>query len=215
MFAHATPWHLLFNIFGLAFIGMAFEDKIGTRPFIVIFFLSGIAGTLVFAAVQWDDPYVAVVGASGAIFGVLGAYARLFPNERMSMVLLILPLPPMRIWTIIGLFLLMQLVFAFGSTNIAWEAHIGGLAAGILFAPLVARLPLHRRVKRMVSLSTLRRLATTPELKSLLRHVEDEEIPDVRSAWTEDFLKKAKCPECGAPLKVRKDSVSCERGHML
>lgn len=215
MFAHATLWHLLFNVFGLIFIGMAFEDRIGTRPFIVIYFLSGIAGTLVFAAFRWGDPYVAVVGASGAIFGVLGAYARTFPTERMSMILLFIPLPPMRIWTIVGLFFLVQLVFAFGSMNIAWEAHLGGLAAGILLAPVVAKLPLHRRVKRMPSVSALRRLATTPELKSLLRRIESEEIADVRSAWTEDFLRKATCPTCGAPLRARKDSVTCDRGHML
>ena len=215
MFSHADFGHILLNMLGLAFIGMPFEERIGTRPFIVLYFICGIAGTLVFAAVQWDNPYVAVVGASGAISGVLGAYARMFPNERMSMILMFIPLPPMRIWVIVGLFVLIQTIFAFGATNIAWEAHLGGLAAGILFAPLVVRLPLHKRVKRMVSLSTLRRLATTPELKSMLRRIESEEIPDVRSAWIEDYLRKARCPSCGAPLKVRKDSVTCERGHTL
>lgn len=215
MFAHASFGHLILNLLGLAFIGMSFEDRIGVRPFIVLYILSGVVGTLVFAVARWTDPYVAVVGASGAISGVLGAYARTFPNERMSMLLFFIPLPPMRIWIIVGMFVLIQFVFAFGSTNIAWEAHMGGLAAGILLAPVVARLPLHRRVKRMVSVSALRRLATTPELKVLLRRIEDEEIPDVRSAWVEDFLKRARCPSCGAPLKVRKDSVTCERGHML
>ncbi|MCU0859533.1 MAG: rhomboid family intramembrane serine protease [Thermoplasmata archaeon] len=215
MFAHADFGHILLNMLGLAFIGMPFEERVGTRPFIVLYFLSGLAGTLVFAVARWDDPYVAVVGASGAISGVLGAYARTFPNERMSMILMFIPLPPMRIWVIVGLFVLIQMVLAFGSTNIAWEAHLGGLAAGILFAPVVAKMPLHRRMKRMVSLSTLRRLATTPELKAMLRMIESEEIPDVRSAWIEDYLRKARCPSCGASLKVRKDSVTCERGHML
>lgn len=215
MFSHADFGHILLNMLGLAFIGMPFEERIGTRPFIVLYFICGLAGTMVFAVAQWGNPYVAVVGASGAISGVLGAYARMFPNERMSMILMFIPLPPMRIWIIVGLFVLIQTVFAFGSSNIAWEAHLGGLAAGIIFAPLVAKLPLHKRVRRMVSLSALRRLATTPELKSMLRRIESEEIPDVRSAWIEDFLKKARCPSCGAALRVRKDSVTCERGHML
>jgi rhomboid protease GluP len=214
MYAHADLMHILFNVLGLAFIGMIFEQRIGTRPFIVLYLLSGLVGTLVFAAVNWSD-LVLVVGASGAISGVLGAFARLYPNERMSMFIMFFPLPPMPIWVIVGIFVFLQIVFLGGQSNIAVEAHLGGLVAGVLLAPLVVRLPVHRRVKKMVSLSSLRRMATTPELKVILRRIEDEEFPDVRSAWIEEFLHTATCPQCGAPLKIRRDGIMCERGHIL
>ncbi len=67
----------------------------------------------------------------------------------------------------------------------------------------------------MVSQSALRRLATTPELKAMLRRIEDEEIADVRSAWVEQFLSQARCPTCGSRLRVTKESVLCEKGHLL
>lgn len=215
MYTHADIFHLLFNILGIAFIGMAFEQRIGTRPYILLYFLTGLCGTLAFAALNWGDEWVAVVGASGAISGVLGAFARMFPNERMSMMIMFFPLPPMPLWVIVVAYIGLQFVFLGGSPNIAVEAHIGGLIAGLVLAPLVVRLPLHRRVRRMVSQSALKRLAVTPELKSIMRRIEEEEIPDVRSAWIEHFLSRAKCPQCGARLKARKEGVMCERGHML
>lgn len=211
MFSHAGPQHLVFNLLGLIFLGTMFEQKIGTRPFMIIYMITGVCGTLLFAAFRWNDMAI-VVGASGAISGILGAFARLFPNER----LILFPMPfPMPIWVLALGFVGVQLIYALVSSNIAVEAHVGGFAAGLLVAPYVAKLPLHRRVKRMVSLNALRRLATTPELKSMMRRIEDEEIPDVRSAWIEEYLSKARCPHCGARIRVSRETITCERGHML
>ena len=215
MYTHAGISHLLFNVLGIVFIGAAFEQRIGTRPYILLYFLTGLCGTLVYAAFNWWDMWAAVVGASGAIFGVMGAFVRMFPQERMSLFVMFFPLPPMPLWVIVSGFVALQILFLGGTSHIAVEAHMGGLIAGLLLAPLVVRLPLHRRVRRMVSQSALKRLAITPELKSIMRRIEAEEIPDVRSAWIEHFLSRAKCPECGARLKARKEGVMCERGHML
>ncbi|MCJ2532466.1 MAG: rhomboid family intramembrane serine protease [Candidatus Thermoplasmatota archaeon] len=215
MYAHAGIYHLLFNVIGLAFIGTIFEQRIGPRPFIIIYLFAGVCGTLVFAGLRWNDFPVFVVGASGAISGVLGAFARMYPNERMRMFLMFFPLPPMQVWVIVAIFVMMQIAFVFGNTNIAWEAHIGGLLGGMLIAPYVARLPLHKRIKKMISINALRRLANTSELKTILRRIEVEEIADVRSAWIEQFLSKARCPHCGAPIKITRESVTCGRGHLL
>jgi len=214
MYTHGGVGHLLMNILVVAFIGTGFEQRIGTRPYILMYFVAGLCGTLAFAGLNWGNSFIAVVGASGAISGVLGAYVRMFPHERMS--LLIGFFPPMPLWVFIAGYLFLQIVLLSGQTNIAVEAHLGGLVAGYVLAPYVARLPLHKRVKKMVSQSVLRKLATTPELKSIMRRIEEEEsIPDVRSAWIEHFLSQAKCPQCGARLKVRNEGVMCERGHML
>jgi membrane associated rhomboid family serine protease len=215
MYVHVDILHLLFNIIGIAFIGSVLEMRISTRPYVLLYFITGICGTLAFAAVHWDDPFAGAVGASGAISGVLGGLARLYPKERFSMIVGFFPLPPMPMWVIVGLFVLLQLVFLSGQTNIAWEAHLGGLAAGLVLAPLLVRLPLHRRVQRMVSKASLRRMATTPELKAIMRRIEDEEMPDVRSAWVEHFLASAKCPYCGAPIVASRGTIRCKRGHLL
>lgn len=213
MYTHGSVPHLLINILVIAFIGVAFEQRIGTRPYMLLFLISGLCGTLAFAGFHWGDPFVSVVGASGAIFGVLGAFVRTFPHERM--VIMFFPMTPLPLWVVVIGFLLLQIVFLTGTRNVAVESHLAGLAAGYILAPYIARLPLHKRVRRMVSQSTLRKLATTPELKSIMRRIEDESIPDVRSAWIEHFLSRAKCPQCGARLKARKDGVMCNRGHLL
>jgi membrane associated rhomboid family serine protease len=216
MFAHANLVHLMFNVLGLIFIGMVFEQRIGPRPFILLFLLSGLAGTLVFAGIHWNNGMFFVLGASGAISGVLGAFARLYPKEKMSMFIMFIPLPPLPIWVIVGIFVLIQLLLIPTSSQIAYEAHLGGLAAGILLAPALVRLPLSKRVKRAaISLSALRRLATTPELKTVLRRIEEESVPDVRSAWIEHFVSVARCPHCGSHLKASRGELMCEKGHIL
>jgi len=216
MFAHDNLLHLMFNVLGLIFIGMVFEQRIGPRPFTLLFLLSGLAGTLVFAGVHWNDGMFPVLGASGAISGVLGAFARLYPKEKMSMFIMFVPLPPLPIWTIVGIFILIQLFLIPTSFQIAYEAHLGGLAAGILLAPALVRLPLSKRVKRVaISLSALRRLATTPDLKTALRRIEEESVPDVRNAWIEHFVSVARCPHCGSPLKASRGQLMCEKGHLL
>lgn len=218
MYTHANILHLLFNILGLFFIGLIFEQRIGTRPFMLLYFIAGICGTLTFAAIRWGQPLTAVVGASGAISGVLGGFARLYPKERMSMLLFFFPLPPMPIWIVVAIFVFIQLLFVGGSSGIAVEGHIGGLVAGILVAPLVARLssaPRMERASRRIPVGTFKRMATTPELKAILELIEKEEIPDVRNAWADKFLAEARCPHCGAKLKMQRGGVMCERGHII
>jgi membrane associated rhomboid family serine protease len=83
MYTHASFSHIFFNVFVLVLLGAVFEARIGMRPFIVLYLLSGLAGTLLFAALHWGDT-VHVVGASGAIMGILGGFARLYPTDKVS-----------------------------------------------------------------------------------------------------------------------------------
>ena len=161
---------------------------------------------------NWNETVI-VVGASGAVSGIMGAFVRLYPNVRMSF--LLVPQMSFPAWSIVVLLLLMQLIWLASDMNIAVEAHLGGLIMGMLLARVIVKVPLHRRVKKMISQSALQKLATTPELKTIMRRIEDEEIPDIRSAWIEHFLANARCPHCGSGLKTTKDGVFCEKGHLL
>lgn len=216
MYAHNPEYldHLLINVLGLALIGLTFEQRIGTRPFILLYLLSGLAGTLAFAGWYWNDPYTPVLGASGAISGVLGGFVRLYPNERMSF----FPLLgiPMRAVYVVVIFILLQFVFITSTNlNVAWQSHIAGLVAGIVLAPLVVRIKPEKKVKARVSLPALRKLAVTPELQGILNRIESEEVSDVRKAWVAHFMSKAKCPTCGSPIKITGDTIRCSKGHIL
>jgi membrane associated rhomboid family serine protease len=213
MYTHGGMGHLFFNLLGLILIGIVFEQKIGTRPYILLYILAGICGSLAFAAFRWTGPNVIAVGASGAIFGVMGGFARLFPRERFMFFPLPVALP---IWVIVAGYLLLQLLLIPTAPDVAIEAHIGGLVAGTLLAPLVVKLPIaEEKVKLAAPASNLRKLATTPELISMLKRIEDESVPDVKAAWIDHFISKATCPQCGAPLVAGKGAIRCEKGHII
>ena len=133
------PWHLLFNMITLYFFGTFLIRLVGTRDFLIIYFLGGIAGNIVFMLfARFIDQrllYVTVIGASGAIFALGGALALLTPRLRVF----VFPIPvPMPLWVaVIGGFVIM--VFVGG---VAWQGHLGGLVFGLL-AGLVLRRRVH------------------------------------------------------------------------
>jgi len=131
MFMHADITHILFNMLSLYFIGRFLCQLVGDKWFFVVYFAGGIIGGFFFILIHpFLHPlgkYDPVIGASGAIFAVGGALAVLVPNVKV----ILFPIPaPVPLWTaIIGTFLLLTLI-AFVS-NIAWEAHLGGLLLGL------------------------------------------------------------------------------------
>lgn len=142
-FLHGDLLHLLFNLWTLWLFGRAVEDRLGSLRFLAFYLGCGIAAGLAHALVHPASP-VPTIGASGAISGVLGCYARLFPFSRLVLFVPVLFLPlffevPALLFALF--WLMTQIVpglFALGtglSGGIAWWAHIGGFAAGWLIAP--------------------------------------------------------------------------------
>jgi membrane associated rhomboid family serine protease len=127
MFLHAGLMHILFNMLGLFFFGPRLEAEIGGRDFLFLYFLSGITG----AIFSFITPYVAIVGASGAVYGVLLGFARYWPRERLF-IYGILPVEARWLVVIItGLSLFGG--FSDAGGGIAHFAHLGGFAGGYLY----------------------------------------------------------------------------------
>jgi membrane associated rhomboid family serine protease len=139
LFVHADILHILFNMITLYFFGTFLIRLVGTRDFLIIYFLGGIVGNICFMLfVFLVDPklfFIPVVGASGAIFALGGALALLTPRLRVF----VFPIPvPMPLWVaVLGGFVILSMV-----PGIAWQAHLGGLVTG-----LVAGLMLRRSVR--------------------------------------------------------------------
>jgi uncharacterized protein len=116
--------HILFNMLVLYFFGNFLIGLVGNTGFLIVYFLGGIAGNLLF--MLFNVPYSLVIGASGAIFAVEGALVVMRPR----LPVFIFPIPAaVPLWgAVIGAFLLTFIA----SGNIAWEAHLGGLAFGLL-----------------------------------------------------------------------------------
>jgi membrane associated rhomboid family serine protease len=134
MFAHASPMHLLGNMVVLYFLGSVIERNYGASKFLTLYFCAGLFAALAEGAVHPDG---LLLGASGAIAGVMAAFVRHYPRA----VLYLYGLLPIPAW----LFMLLWLGFnlwgaaAGGQFNIAFSAHIAGFCAGFALSLLLVR----------------------------------------------------------------------------
>jgi membrane associated rhomboid family serine protease len=150
MFLHGGILHLGANMWSLWIFGNNVEDAFGRVGYIVLYLLSGVAATLGFVALN-PTTTIPLVGASGAIAGVMGAYLVLFPRARVVSVFPVLFFVPIGLPAIVFLAIWFASQFAISgpSTGIAWEAHVAGFLAGatvaaVLRRPLLARVESHR-----------------------------------------------------------------------
>ncbi len=127
MFVHAGFLHLLFNMIGLFFFGPPLEEKWGSAAFWRFYFVAGFGG----AILSFFLPGAVVVGASGAVYGVLLAYAMIWPD---NLIYLWGILPIKAKWFMAALIAISVFgAFGGGGSNIAHLAHLGGLIAAFLY----------------------------------------------------------------------------------
>jgi rhomboid family protein len=130
MFVHAWLAHLAFNLFTLWMFGPRLEQVWGTRTFIQFYLWCGLGGAIVHLLFAQNS---AVVGASGAISGVLVAYAFRWPDDEVYLFGVI----PMKSRWLIAAMIAMNVIFALSpGSGIDWTAHIGGMGFGWLFLKL-------------------------------------------------------------------------------
>lgn len=133
MFMHGGFFHLLSNMLYLWIFGNNVEDVLGPIRFILFYSVSGIIAAITHIVAQ---PYseIPMVGASGAIAGILGAYMVLFPQARIKtliFIIIFIEITYIRAFFLLGFWFLMQ-VFNIGNirSGVAWFAHIGGFVFG-------------------------------------------------------------------------------------
>ena len=132
-FLHANFMHLLFNMIILFFFGPRLELRLGSRHFIFLYLVSGVGG----AALSIFTPTVAIVGASGALFGVLLGFARYWPREKIW-IWAIFPVEARVLVTFLAVFSIALVVMGAGG-NIAHLAHLGGFVGGWIYLKLLER----------------------------------------------------------------------------
>ena len=132
MFMHGGWWHLFFNMWSLMIFGNAVEQQVGTRRFWFYYLTCGIGSALVnqFITYLGIIPPSQLVGASGAIYGVMAAAAFFFPNAR----LFIIPIPvPIKLKYLVGFYTLVEMYLGITSIDgVAHFAHLGGILVGAI-----------------------------------------------------------------------------------
>ncbi len=134
LFLHSLTsfWHILFNMLTLWMFGAPIEETWGTRRFLQYYFICGIGAGIcvVLANLAFGDPYQRVIGASGAIYGLLLAYGMLFPNQTVLFSFLF-PIKAKYMVMIMGVLAFMA-SFQGGST-VSNLAHLGGMLFGFAY----------------------------------------------------------------------------------
>jgi membrane associated rhomboid family serine protease len=141
MFVHAGWLHLLGNMLFLLVFGNNVEDRFRKVPYLIFYLACGYIAAYGFAAVNASSVQP-LVGASGAISGVLGAYLVLYPKARVWSLVPFLFFIPLRIpaWIVLGLWFVLQWIYAIGPASpggVAYVAHVFGFIAGLLVGLVV------------------------------------------------------------------------------
>ena len=134
MFLHAGLFHLITNMWVLWIFGNNIEEAYGRFRYVVLYLAAGLIATAAFIVIR-PDSTTPLVGASGAIAGVLGAYLVLHPRAQVLSLLGFFWLVPLPAWVFLGGWFLFQ--FANTDPSVAWEAHVFGFIAGLLVTLIV------------------------------------------------------------------------------
>lgn len=140
MFMHGSLAHIAGNMLFLGIFGDNVECRIGKFRFLALYLISGALGTFGHAGVTLltgGDMMTPMVGASGAISGILGAYLALFPGNRVYVLLFNFIPTTLSAWFVIGVWFVIQLfggLAGMTSGSVAYAAHIGGFLTGWLWA---------------------------------------------------------------------------------
>ena len=133
MFLHGGFTHLLFNMFTLYFLGPETERAMGSKHFLAMYLISGVLGGLGWLWLM-PIPWTECVGASGAIFGVLAAFATLYPRRQLTLLIFFIFPVTMMAWQLVAGLALIEFILANNdNSGVAHTAHLAGAFAGFLY----------------------------------------------------------------------------------
>lgn len=135
MFLHGGLFHLITNMWVLAIFGNNVEEAFGRVRYLAMYLVAGLVATAAFIAIR-PEGTTPLVGASGAIAGVLGAYLLLHPRAQVLSLIGFVLLFPLPAWVFLGGWFLLQ--FMNTDPSVAWEAHVFGFVVGLVVT-LLAR----------------------------------------------------------------------------
>jgi membrane associated rhomboid family serine protease len=123
MFIHDGFWHIFGNMITLYFFGRVLYHIVGQNRFLLVYFIGGLLGNAIFILLNLSNISL-VIGASGAVYAVAGALVVMMPNIRVMMWFI----APMPLWVVVLIFFVLWSFIP----GVAWQAHLGGLASGLV-----------------------------------------------------------------------------------
>jgi len=202
-FLHANFMHILFNMLWLWWMGKSVEEAIGPRSFTVIYMGAAILGALLDAAIAQIFGVVLVIGASGAVTGILVAFAMLYPRAPIMLFLL----PPIQARYFVMGWVALDILLVGNSDGVARLVHIGGALGGYLLMKAHQNgTDLSKIIRYFEYLFSSSKKTTKPKNKNMhiVRDVEIVEEVEVEQTELDDILDKISKDGYGALTKEEK-----------
>jgi len=170
MFLHGGLFHILFNMFVLWMFGCEIERTWGTKEFVKYYFITGMGAGL-FTFILSFNSHIPTIGASGAIFGILVAFALMFPNRLIYLYFIF----PVKAKYLVIFFAVIEFLASFRHTSdgIGHFAHLGGMVIGYLYIKADLRIPAFFRLKSY--LTHLRNFRHKRRMKAVNKKREKEQ----------------------------------------
>lgn len=225
-FLHADFFHIVGNMLILLLAGLPFEERMGRARFLGIYLFSAVVAVLLHVlwnryALGVDALQTPVVGASGAVFGVLGGFAATYPRDQIAMIIppFIFPIRmPVVVAAVVYSFVEIVALLFGGLSPVAHAAHIGGAVGGAILAPLLkppARQPGTVEPGRRLDFGRLGELAHDEKTRKLVDRVrENSDAAELQRAWLDRLFVSLRCPQCGQGFaEVAPGTLECDAGH--
>ena len=220
MFMHGSPMHLLMNMIILILLGVPFEDRIGSKSFLRIYLISGFLGSLLTGSISlWngEDIETIHIGASGAVFGIMGAFVLLYPRLEIPMLLgpIFMHRVPVFLSTLV--FVAMETLYvALGTSDgIGHGTHMASFIAGVFLAPYYSNKTDDNESSIDFDSSQLSKVFEKTKIgEHELQMIEESDEPELVNAWVETFWEIQKCPDCNTRLTPEAECLDCGKNYL-
>ena len=220
MFMHGSPMHLLMNMIILILLGVPFEDRIGSKSFLRIYLISGFFGSLLTGSISlWNGDEVDTIhiGASGAVFGIMGAFVLLYPRLEIPMLLgpIFMHRVPVFLSTLV--FVAMETLYvALGTSDgIGHGTHMASFIAGVFLAPYYSNKTDDNESSIDFDTSQLSKVFEKTKIgERELQMIEESDEPELVNAWVETFWEIQKCPDCNTSLTPEAECLDCGKNYL-
>ncbi len=205
-----TPLHVLGNIIIIALVGIPLEDRLGRGKWLISYFVGLVGGSVAWTLANGGSTSPAL-GASGAAFGILGAYLCGWPDDEVYF-----PIVLIRKWPVqfIALFYFgfeiykaWQVYGLSQASHVAHIAHFGGFILAYATLPILKKNIEWEGEVKLEEITDENPFVGVDELVKRLREEGDEK--ETRQAWLEEIAERASCPICGGQLRVKKMRIRC------
>jgi len=206
----SDPLHVLGNIIIIALVGIPLEERLGRGRWLISYTIGLLGGSIAWTLAN-SGSYTPALGASGAAFGILGAYMCGWPDDEVYF-----PLILIRKWPVqfIALFYFGFEIFnawrVYGLSEVSHVAHIahfGGFILAYATLPILKKGIEWEGEAELVELKEDHPFEGVDELVKRLLAEGDEK--ETRQAWLEEIAERAKCPECDGDLHLKKMRIRC------